>query len=436
MRYLDLFSGIGTASLAFEPLGWQCVAHAEVDRFASAVLAHRFPDVANLGDVTAYEGWPDLGSVDLVCGGSPCQSFSIAGLRKGLDDPRGGLMFAYLAIIRHYRPQWIIWENVPGVLSQDQGRAFETLLRGLEVSGYSAAWRVLDAQYVRVAGHARAVPQRRNRVFVVGYLGTDWRRPAQVLLEPESLRWNPAPRRASGQGYARPTASCLTGSGRGVERPGDSRGQDDIIAVPGVANGLTARMHKGVNTTMDEGQTMIAHALTAGMAASTNRMPSERGALIAFNARQDPVPADIPGSLDEDGYSQAVAFDSKRHGFGDDGATPAMRAMNFDGSHANAGGQLAVAQPLGAGDGARGWRNDLDQGAFVPTAYAVRRLTPRECERLQGLPDDWTNVPWRGRAHSPDGPRYRAIGNAWAVNVGRWVGERIQLVEDWGRGDV
>lgn len=413
MRYLDLFSGIGTASLAFGPLGWQCIAHAEVDRFASAVLKHRFPDVPNLGDVRAYEEWPDIGSVDLVCGGSPCQSFSIAGLRKGLDDPRGGLMLAYLAIVRHYRPKWIIWENVPGVLSQDEGRAFETLLRGLEVSGYSAAWRVLDAQYVRVDGHARAVPQRRNRVFLVGYLGADWRRPAQVLLEPESLRWNPAPRRTARESFARSTASCLTGSGRGVERPGDSRGQDDIIAVPGVANGLTARMHKGVNTTMDEGQTMI-----------------------AFNARQDPVPDEIPGSLDEDGYSQAIAFDSKRNGFGDEGAAPAMRAMNFDGSHANAGGQLAVAQPLGAGDGERGWRNDLDQGAFVPEHYAVRRLTPRECERLQGLPDDWTNVPWRRKPYAPDGPRYRAIGNAWAVNVGRWVGERIQLVEDWGREGV
>lgn len=444
MRYLDLFSGIGTATLAFEPLGWECVAHAETDRFASAVLAHRFRDTANLGDVREYEGWPDLGPVDLVCGGSPCQSFSIAGLRKGLDDPRGGLMLAYLAIVRHYRPKWIIWENVPGVLSLHEGRAFATLLRGLEISGYSAAWRVLDAQYVRVSGHARAVPQRRNRVFLVGHFGADWRRPAQVLLEPESLRWNPAPRRQTGESYSRDVASCLTGSGRGVERPGDSRGQDDVVAVPAIANALTARMAKGVNTTMDEGQTMIAHALTAGMAHSANRMPSEQGALIP------------------------IAFDSKRHGVGEPGAAPALRAMNFDGSHANAGGQLAiaiqagatrenpasgpdgkgfqsdlaytvearsevqmVAQPLGAGDGERGWRNDLDQGAFISENWQVRRLTPLECERLQGLPDYWTNVPWRGKDHAPDGPRYRAIGNAWAVNVGRWVGERIQLVEGY-----
>lgn len=366
MRYLDLFAGIGTASVAFDPLGWQCLAHSEIDKFASAVLKCRFPDVPNLGDINRYEEWPDFGSVDLVCGGSPCQAFSIAGLRHGLADPRGRLMLVYLAVVGRYRPRWIIWENVPGVLSLHKGQAFETLLRGLAELGYHASWRVLDAQYVRVDGYPRAVPHRRSRVFLVGHLG-DWRYPAQVLLEPESMRWNPAPRRQSREGD--PVAAA--------RNPSEN-------SFPAVANPVTARMAKGVNTTMDEGQTMI------------------------------PV----------------VGFDSKRHGHQIDVA-PSLRAMGHSGSHANAGGQLAVAQPLGAGDGARGWRNDLDQGAFIPGDMSVRRLMPVECERLQGLPDEWTNVPWRGKNHAPDGPRYKAIGNAWAVPVGRWVARRIELVEGW-----
>lgn len=387
MRYLDLFAGIGTASVAFDPLGWQCLAHSEIDRFASAVLKHRFPDVPNLGDINGFQEWPDY-AVDLVCGGSPCQAFSIAGLRAGLADPRGKLMLVYLAVVGRYRPRWLIWENVPGVLSLHNGKAFETLLRGLEELGYHVSWRVLDAQYVRVDGYPRAVPQRRSRVFLVGHSG-DWRYPAQVLLEPESLRWNPAPRRDQGEGDPGDVAASLDGDGRGT---GDNQGQgarsvairgrdgsstvelgDDVglalrasqgggdkahVLAPSVANALTARMSKGVNTTMDEGQTMI-----------------------------------------------PVGFDAKRHGH-QIGVAPALRAMNNPNSHANAGGQMAVA-----------------------TGTMIRRLLPVECERLQGLPDDWTNVPWRGKPGAPDGPRYKAIGNAWAVPVGRWVARRIELVD-------
>jgi len=369
MRYLDLFSGIGTASVAFDPLGWQCVGHSEIDRFASAVLSYRYPDVANFGDINRFEEWPDV-AVDLVCGGSPCQAFSIAGLRDGLADPRGKLMLTYLAVVRRYRPRWIIWENVTGVLSLHRGKAFETLLRGLAECGYHASWRVLDSQYVRVDGYPRAVPQRRNRVFLVGH-SSDWRYPAQVLLEPESLRWSAAPGRQAFEGNPERDAG---GAGTG--------------SVPDVANVLTNRMHKGVNTTMDEGQTMIpvdvedvSYALTSGMHHSANRVPSEQGTLVP------------------------VGFDSKRHGH-QEGVAPALRAMGHSGSHANAGGQMAVAH-----------------------GTMIRRLMPIECERLQGLPDDWTNIPWRGRDHAPDGPRYKAIGNAWAVPVGRWVARRIEMVE-------
>lgn len=170
MRYLSVCSGIEAASVAWRPLGWEPVAFSEIEKFPSAVLAHHYPDVPNWGDMTKFQEWPDA-AVDLLVGGTPCQSFSVAGLRKGLDDPRGSLMLTHLALARRYRPEWVVWENVPGVLSADDGRAFGSLLGGLATLGYGFAYRVLDAQYFGLA-------QRRARVFVVGQLG-DWRRAAE-----------------------------------------------------------------------------------------------------------------------------------------------------------------------------------------------------------------------------------------------------------------
>ena len=185
MKVLSVCSGIEAASVAWRPLGWESVAFSEVDAFPSAVLRHYYPDVPNWGDMTRFKEWPDA-DIDLLVGGTPCQSFSVAGLRAGLDDPRGSLMLVYLAIARRYRPRWLVWENVPGVLSADDGRAFGSLLGGLAELGYGFAYRVLDAQYFGLA-------QRRKRVFVVGHLG-DWHRAAAVLFERASLSGHPAPR--------------------------------------------------------------------------------------------------------------------------------------------------------------------------------------------------------------------------------------------------
>ena len=208
MRYLSVCSGIEAASVAWHPLGWEPVAFSEVDAFPSAVLKHHYPAVPNWGDMTKFQEWPDA-DVDVLVGGTPCQSFSVAGLRKGLDDPRGSLMLVYLAIARRYRPRWVVWENVPGVLSADGGRAFGSLLGGLAELGYGFAYRVLDAQYFGVA-------QRRKRVFVVGHLG-DWRRAAAVLFERESLSGHPAPRRASGQVAPTELARRAAGGGFGTD---------------------------------------------------------------------------------------------------------------------------------------------------------------------------------------------------------------------------
>lgn len=187
MRYVSLFSGIEAATVAWEPLGWEPVAFAEVDAFPSAVLAERFPEVPNLGDVTKID-WNEVveryGAVDVVVGGSPCQSFSIAGNRTGLEGA-SGLMWEYVRALRDIRPRWAVWENVPGCLSSgpdgQKGEDFGCLLRALDELGYGLCWRVLDAQFFGVA-------QRRRRVFLVGRLGAE--PPVEVLFEPDGLRWD------------------------------------------------------------------------------------------------------------------------------------------------------------------------------------------------------------------------------------------------------
>ena len=293
LRYLSVCSGIEAASMAWEPLGWQPAAFAEVEKFPSAVLAHHWPQVPNLGDMTRYESW-DLGAIDLLVGGTPCQSFSVAGLRKGLHDPRGGLMLTYLEIARRFGPRWLVWENVPGVLSSHGGRDFGAFLGALGALGYGWAYRVLDAQWFGVA-------QRRRRVFVVANLG-DGAAPAKVLFERESVCRNPAPSREAGERTAADAAGGV-GDGRWPARvaatlrkenasPGYAN-QDifaqgganlvpDVVGTlsdgahngggltakmptraaysPALANPLTARMGKGINTTLDEGQTAIVEA--------------------------------------------------------------------------------------------------------------------------------------------------------------------------------
>lgn len=183
MTYLSICSGIEAATVAWHSLGWKPLAFSEIEKFPSAVLAHHWPDVPNLGDITRYANWPAF-RPKLIVAGSPCQSFSIAGLRKGLADPRGNLTLTYLAIVERYRPRWVVWENVPGVLSERTG-AFGAFTGGLAKLGYGWAYRILDAQHF-------GVPQRRRRVFVVGHLG-DWRRAAAVLFESHCMQGHPAP---------------------------------------------------------------------------------------------------------------------------------------------------------------------------------------------------------------------------------------------------
>jgi DNA (cytosine-5)-methyltransferase 1 len=212
MNYGSVCSGIEAATVAWDYLRWQAVFYSEIEPAPCAVLKHYYPDVPNLGDMTQYRKWPSA-NLNVLVGGTPCQSFSVAGLRKGLDDPRGNLTLVYLGVAYKYRPYWLVWENVPGVLSDGTG-AFGSFLGGLAELGYGFAYRVLDAQYVRVESHSRAVPQRRRRVFVVGCLG-GWQRAAAVLFERESMCGHPPPRRQPGQRVA-PTIAARTRGGGGL----------------------------------------------------------------------------------------------------------------------------------------------------------------------------------------------------------------------------
>ena len=453
LRYLSLCSGIEAATQAWHPLGWQPVAFSEIEPFACAVLAHHYPTVPNWGDMTKFTEWPDA-DVDVLVGGTPCQPFSIAGLRAGLADPRGNLMFTYLAIAKRRRPRWIVWENVPGVLSSNGGRDFGTFLGGLGQLGYGFAYRVLDAQYVRTRGHPWAVPQRRRRVFVVGYLG-DWRRAAAVLIDREGLRGDCPPRRRAGQIDA-PTLAARPAGGGALGTDFDLDG-GLIHCPPIVPQAMSSKWSKGTSGPAgDEVANLIAYAVAPPITHNPYGDHESRDGLLvahsliaiqerAVSENPDAGPQGAGFSADGASYTlearnkvQAVAFAQNQR--------DEIRLMAVAGALAAEPGshqQTFVADPVAfrtAGDGAVYDEGDVtaplttgtDQSAqIIAQRWRVRRLTPRECERLQGFPDDFTRIPYRGKPADkcPDGPRYKALGNSMAVNVMEWIGERIAEVD-------
>jgi DNA (cytosine-5)-methyltransferase 1 len=404
VRYLSVCSGIEAATEAWHELGWLPEAFSEIEPFPCAVLKHHYPEVPNLGDMTKFKEW-NIGPIDLLVGGTPCQSFSVAGLREGLADPRGDLMLTCLAIARRHRPRWLVWENVPGVLSSNGGEDFACLLRGLAELGYGFAYRVLDAQHFGVA-------QRRRRVFVVGYLG-DWHPAAAVLLERSSLSGHPAPSREKRQ--------------RATPSP-----------VPGVANCLTNRMHKGINTTVDEGQTPIIELPEVMCTLRSSGAGFDRPG-NASTEHETYIPTRNPTVKEAISIQDVRPIEKIQNGRGwnDDGT-----AYTID-THATQGVAHPMVSMAMRESGQGYWMQDEIAGTLraegedrpsrpshviQQAAMQVRRLTPRECERLQGFPDDYTAISWRGK-EAPDGPRYKALGNSMAVPVMRWIGKRIQQVE-------
>ena len=566
MKYLSVCAGIEAATCAWHHMGWEPVAFSEIEKFPSAVLAHHYPNVPNWGDMTKFKGWPDA-NIDVLVGGTPCQSFSVAGLRKGLDDPRGNLMLTYLAIAQRYRPEWLVWENVPGVLSSEGGRDFAALLRGLDELGYGWAYRVLDAQYFGVA-------QRRRRVFVVGYVG-DWHRAAAVLFERHSLSGHPAPSRQARKGIApgaangtrtggwpaevSPTLNACFGSKQGQENQHINGGAGMFVPVAFDAFNQTdtGDLSKTVAARSDQDTASlvsgcwwdgedVAPTLTKQNANGAQRMPdkanfgavlqpahtfkvrggcegggkgylgSEEAAFTVATTQDQWLAQPVAGTLGNRGLRSHTELDghgayipvaiqgtvigrSEHAGPQGSGAddSGAMFTLTKTDVHAVAFGvgeqpdighclrsgaskadkhesTTYVAQPVpydffqitapvnrhdSSSCADRGmdvvavamresgqgyWMEDVVAGTIDANmgtsghsnrpavikqhAMQVRRLTPVECERLQGFPDGYTNIPWRNKPESPDGPRYKALGNSMAVPVMRWIGERINEV--------
>jgi DNA (cytosine-5)-methyltransferase 1 len=365
MRYGSVCSGIEAASAAWAPLGWRASFFSEIEPFPRAVLTHRYPGVPLHGDFTTIES-NQYEPIDILVGGTPCQSFSVAGLRGGLADDRGNLALEYLRLAQRTRPRWLVWENVPGVLSSNGGRDFGSILGGMVQLGYGIAYRVLDAQFFGVA-------QRRRRVFVVGYLG-DWRRAAAVLFERHSLSGNPAPRREAGKRPA-PTIAARTKGGGGLGTDFDCDG--------GLVS-MCLTSHPGRYDA--ESQTPITGTLcnNGKAAGSATQKDAENGFLVP------------------------MAFAHQQGG-------------NI-GLHTSNDCALTLQRHQGQAVAGTIFRDSFIGGA------GVRRLTPRECERLQGFPDDYTLVPNRGKP-AADGPRYKALGNSMAVPVMRWIGQRIATSE-------
>jgi DNA (cytosine-5)-methyltransferase 1 len=507
LRYLSVCSGIEAASVAWHPLGWEPLAFSEIEAFPRAVLEHHYPDTPLHGDFTVLRDQPWIADADVLVGGTPCQAFSVAGLRNSLADDRGNLSLEFVRLadaIDAARlaagrdPGIVVWENVPGVLSV-KDNAFGAFLGGLAgedtalvptggkwtnagvVDGPSRriAWRVLDAQFFGLA-------QRRRRVFVVASAreGFD---PAAVLLEFEGLRRDSPPRRETGQD---PAACSVSGTDErrshwdGVEHPHPTLNQSFNTGAIGYSNQeLFSQRGAGLVGEASTGE--ISHYLNAG---GMGRQDYETETLVTHALRGEGFDAS------EDGMGRGtplvpVAFSAKDHGAdATEDLSPTLRAMPHDGSHANGGGQMAVAIPLqevgkrtgvstddpragigigqdgdpmytlqagaqhgvatGKGDAAPCVAVGFDSYNLAETGdvmqtlksprggvtesigairqhMAVRRLTPVECERLQGFPDGYTNIPWRNKPEAPDGPRYKALGNSMAVPCMRWIGRRI-----------
>jgi len=398
MKFLSVCSGIEAASVAWHPLGWESVAYSEIEPFPCKVLQHHYPDVPNLGDMTKFKEWPDA-DVNVFVGGTPCQSFSVAGLRKGLDDPRGNLMLTYLAIADKYKPQWLVWENVPGVLSSNGGKDFGVFLGALGELGYGFAYRILDAQYFGVA-------QRRRRVFVVGYLG-DWRPAAAVLFERHSLQGHPAPSREKRKTVAASTSTSPVYGG----------------SDPNTSDTVTSKWAKG----------------SGGPAG--NECGLFVAQPIAFDAYNQTTSETVTALRCAAGgvFDNTVAHAFKVRGGCEGGGKGYLGSDDVAFTISTTQDQQ-VAQPIATHDVAGtmlsrntsgGFSNSIDHAAagyMALQAMAVRRLTPVECERLQGFPDNYTDIQPKGKA-TPDGPRYKALGNSMAVPVMAWIGKRIQEVD-------
>ena len=398
MRHASFFSGVGGLDLGFERAGIETVSVSEIDSYACAVLAERFPDAPNLGSITEVDA-NDIPEADIWSGGFPCQDLSVAGKRAGFAGKRSSLAFTFLDLVEQRRPRWLVLENVPGLFSSNKGADFGRLLYEMEQLGYCVSWRTLDARYF-------GVPQRRRRVFIVGHLGG--RGAAEVLLEPEGVRRDPATGREAGQEVA-----GTLGGGSGSR--GWAQDTDRMTFVPVVANTLLANggdrhladaqaghlspQHTGtVTTAFDAKNYSNLQEVLSGSVIPVAFAENQRGEVYLSDYQQALTGG---GGKPGQGYAAVLAF----NGFNgidmqpSTDVTPTVRAQHIGAPQVLEGGSLAV-----------------------------RRLTPRECERLMGWPDDWTRYADDG-AEIADSHRYRMCGNGVVGPVAEWIGRRIVEVE-------
>lgn len=409
MKYLSVCSGVEAATVAWHPLGWNPIGYAEIETFPSAVLSHHYPTVPNLGDITKYKEWNINGTVELLVGGTPCQAFSVAGLRKGLEDPRGNLTLVYTGILDRFKPKWFVWENVPGVLSSSGGRDFGSFLGAVAELGYGFSYRVLDAQYF-------GVPQRRRRVFVVGCLG-DWVSASKVLFEPDCLSRDTEESRKTRERTSSATSSGVRGNIETFNRQSHSQ-----FGVDPLASTVKARDHK-----------QFTDLVVYETHPADSRVKEMGNVCQTVTSRWGTGGGNVPIALqDISGRDKA----QNGRGWNDEGVSYTLDAAATQGvaysirEDAIAGNFSAT--PLQVTPALQALRPSVQSHhaqTFIAQQMAVRRLTPVECERLQGFPDNYTNIAWRGKPESPDSLRYKAMGNSMAVPCMKWIGERIEMVE-------
>lgn len=410
----SVFSGIESWSVACKNLPIKTISVSEIDKQPNKLLEHHYPNTPNLGDISKIDWSVHSEPYDILIGGSPCQSFSVAGLRRGLSDERGNLMFEYLRAVKETKPRWVIWENVPGVLSSNKGKDFGTLLGALEEFGYGFAYRVLDAQFFGVA-------QRRRRVFVIGCAGGQWQRAAAVLFDSESVSWNTQTSKEKRTELTRDTTASTSYSiagniiGRQSHNGGNGLGVDE-----GIAYTLTSADRHGV---------LCMGTQQGGAELADNFCPTITAAAGMSGNNQ---PVICMGSDDNTNASINVELGATLTAHDDRGApkvctdvhavlhttqTPPTIHMSSDHTNASINTELSATQLASMH---RGVIFQQDGGE----ENIVRRLTPLECERLQGFPDNYTNV-----AGLSDSARYKTLGNSMAVPVMRWLAERILMVE-------
>lgn len=387
MKFISLFTGVGGFDLGFERAGMECVAQVEKDKFARQVLDYRYRGVPKFEDVK-HVGRHNLPAADVLCGGFPCQDVSQAGNRKGLAGKRSSLWFEFRRIAEETRTEWVVIENVPGLLSSNEGADFATVLRGLVELGYRVLWRVLDSQYF-------GVPQRRRRVFIIGHLGSG--RAAQVLLEQNGMSRNPEPRTAAGERYA-----AIAYDGASIT----SR-ENRANPMPELCHTLHGRTRESIVVTQPSTYRMRGYGdyepdTVASTVKSRDWKDSTDLIAEAIDVRNLRSNGQVSGTLQAKpsggyslNYTNPIAFLSN--------------------ASAKAGLSIGTYSPTLTNQG------QGTQSISVLADHAVRRLTPRECERLQGFPDDWT-------AMCSDSQRYKQMGNAVTVAVAEWIGKRMMAV--------